>query len=706
LLNELAELLAGVEDAGLPILNSHPDFHEVGKGTILRVRLDDNGKVDSVALIPEEAKPPWTLRTGQHNSFPCMKTNSPVFYVPSLHKSNENKKIVIGDKEAREIAEIWKRLPNDQKRREKLHELRDEAELAKWITHWPSHVLREKNSERLKALNGLHGGPSAAVPAVIERFEKACSSPEGLFASITDKLRQEIDEGDNSWLNIAWEVLIKGAGKLYFDVPESEFPKNVSDTLRHQEAICSALMSSTNSTKGLCGIRGGGKTAIISGNFPQPKLPGLGQAYIFSKNKDIPAASRYGKIAADGFPLGIETAGHLADAIKLLTAPDREKRTWRKIPGEQPKKADLLVAFMPAVPGAEWTEVLAAEEEDDDETVEQGDAFEYRTRRVIETLEGKVGTEHRNDPVHTIVLRKVDQANAKIICHRTTTAKKLLESARAWQDGISNLPPWSVLLAIEELHRQPHVTPLQMPGLTRRKYIRGGREFTKAIGLSPANALTMFLGYGETRACALSTLRLIMDRYGELFSNAPRILRNGIRNASSADKKISVKEALRAVSAIGVMLYKLNRYKEGYMNETAFQLGQLLAVADTVHIGYCRSVRAKDKLPPTLLGNALLPIAASSPFKALSMMCQRWKPYGSWAKRTKMPDGKEDSDVKIRQALSQAYRVSELCRGLHVSLTADATADDIFRAELLLGYMAGLDRKADKQSDETEDKGD
>ena len=135
------------------------------------------------------------------------------------------------------------------------------------------------------------------------------------------------------------------------------------------------------------------------------------------------------------------------------------------------------------------------------------------------------------------------------------------------------------------------------------------------------------------------------------------------------------------------------------MSEAAFKLGQLLAVADVVHAGYCADVRQGD-VPPTLLGNSVLSMAQSRPVKALAVLCGRWKPYGAWTKRAanvrKTADrlvgakGRDDQDRgwAIRRALSQASRVSEISGDLSRSLPE--RADDTFRAELLLGYIAGL----------------
>jgi hypothetical protein len=155
-----------------------------------------------------------------------------------------------------------------------------------------------------------------------------------------------------------------------------------------------------------------------------------------------------------------------------------------------------------------------------------------------------------------------------------------------------------------------------------------------------------------------------------------------------------------------VLLKTLRSSKESYMNDAAFKLGQLLAVADVIHIGYCADVRG-GAVPPTLLGNAVLPMAQSNPAKALAVLSRRWKPYGSWARRVKhaqaesLKNSKKPDDQRrgwaMIHAASQARRWHELARDLHDHLTHKT--DDVFRAELLLGYIAGLPLRAGEASE-------
>ena len=146
------------------------------------------------------------------------------------------------------------------------------------------------------------------------------------------------------------------------------------------------------------------------------------------------------------------------------------------------------------------------------------------------------------------------------------------------------------------------------------------------------------------------------------------------------------------------------------MNDTAFKLGQLLAAVDVVHAGYCADVRGGD-VPPSLLGNQVFTMAQTAPAKALAILCRRWKPYDGWAKKATRDRARADkliaSKVKaeeqrgwdIKIALKQAREVTTLAQDLRGALP-DRTVDDSFRAELLLGYIAGLPKAQGRAREE------
>jgi hypothetical protein len=212
---------------------------------------------------------------------------------------------------------------------------------------------------------------------------------------------------------------------------------------------------------------------------------------------------------------------------------------------------------------------------------------------------------------------------------------------------------------------------------------------------------------GDLYRRARSTLQLIIDRHGSLLSGSAHALRKGFDDAKQFDRGA----ALKSLTLMGVLLAKLGHRKEEYMEATAFKLGQLLAVADVVHVGYCADRRSGD-IPPVLLGNSVLAMAQANPVRALAVLGRRWKPYGAWTKQSaswaeaKVLTESTEPQKKARgwaiiRAQSQASRAAQLTRDLHDRLPA--TINDAFRAELLLGYIAGLPGRRAEPGAEADD---
>jgi len=78
-------------------------------------------------------------------------------------------------------------------------------------------------------------------------------------------------------------------------------------------------------------------------------------------------------------------------------------------------------------------------------------------------------------------------------------------------------------------------------------------------------------------------------------------------------------------SILGILLWKLGIGKESYMNNPSYLVGRILKIADELHALYCKEVR-KDKMPPQLLGNALMAAALDSPTQALAQLALRIVP--------------------------------------------------------------------------------
>src|ERR1051325_3507354 len=75
MLNDLLSIERGMAAHGISLVGRHPDIKDMAKGGALRVRLAADGHIVAVEIIEEAGRGAlWTLRDGQHNGFPGLKT--------------------------------------------------------------------------------------------------------------------------------------------------------------------------------------------------------------------------------------------------------------------------------------------------------------------------------------------------------------------------------------------------------------------------------------------------------------------------------------------------------------------------------------------------------------------------------------------------------------------------------------------------------
>ena len=716
MLNEFLMLERGMAGAGLAGKVRHRDVERPGKMETLLVRLDRKGVVSALErLDAQEVSGLWTMKKGNHHSFPFLQIKKPPSKKRDGTMDNGKRPILAIPNDER--PDQSKMTPGDSRRA--LRDLASRFGLAGWVRSWPGDGFKENLREREALMALLDGTDAAAVPAAINRFLTACEAPCTLFRSVVDVLLDEVDEGDDRLLKFAWRLLIEDGGALYVDVTRDNFPRVVTDW--HDDDPFSHALDigkAPSAAAGMCAISG--ERTNLADKFPRVNLGQLGRSFIFAKNQDIPAAFRYGRAAADAFPIGELVAQRLSAAVEQLASPSREGKTCRLIPGEKAKQNDLLLAFVDAVPEAEIVSMLGTDDEDG-ESVDPEAAFEKRTSQVIEAVKAKVQNDFRSTLVRICILRNVDTGNCKAIYQREIAIGRLYDMASRWIEGEGNLPSWLRLPVFGkqktkvQWRRPVHVAPLQVPGLTRLRYIRGGVECIEAVGLSAREAFALFLEDRGVRHQAATVLRSVLRNYEPLLLGHTQALRKGRPHAQTQQELLSKSRAgvrylaLQGLTLIGVLIHKAGRQEE-YMEDTAFRLGQLLAVADTVHVGYCMDKRNGD-VPPTLLGNAVFAMAQKNPTQALALLCRRWAPYAAWARqpdvanKARTPIGTTDSkqtehEWAIRNGYFQALRAKGLTLSLHGHLPSET--NDLFRAELLLGYVAGLPRQGSDNGSATE----
>jgi hypothetical protein len=131
------------------------------------------------------------------------------------------------------------------------------------------------------------------------------------------------------------------------------------------------------------------------------------------------------------------------------------------------------------------------------------------------------------------------------------------------------------------------------------------------------------------------------------------------------------KQALLIPSVLGLLLAKTNSFKGDYMHDTPYWVGRLMSLADRLHRNYCEHERER-KMPPQLLGNALMGTALENPLAGLARLSERLPLYYGCA------------DTALRTEIAQVEH--QICPE---RLTD--RANDAEKAQILLGYLARPD---------------
>lgn len=721
MLNDLLLIARSLANAGIDIGVAHADIKDAAKKPTMLVEIEDNGAVASVRPVPGTITL-WTHRNAQHNSFPFITLKEPLLSADPLQTRPADREELL-----QFLGELSPTNANLSPQGKFRIALEERLEILKSVT--PSDGLRKV----IASIEWFLKIKNESIRDIVQLTK------EGLKANATDDWKEvalAILIGKNDKVNPSRSgALLFQASGMTYNIYDSKVKIAVINALsEHDRASQSDTHPGSN-----CALSGQ-KGQLLTGNFPQPTLPIVGQTYIYAKNKDIPATSRYARFSVDSMHIGREVANRLAAALKCIVREDWQNTTWRGLPGEKPNQQDLLLAyvdtdrFIEVNQSGELAGLLADDDLSEESCTKGSDkadsiaAFEKRTSRLLNAFAGKSSGNIGSTPVAITVLRKLDQVNRKIVHAATPSVQDIENASRSWIEGERNVPHW---IGKTKRRQKLHVAPLGLIALSREQFIRAGTEKQEVTGITASEALSVFLYTGASqtgtgRQSVGILLKLVLRRRAAQLSRVSHVCRRGCLEERKKQKLTDVDwiDALRTVTVLGLLLKKLNRTKEVYMASPAFRLGQLLAAADAVHAGYCADIRGGD-MPPSLLGNQVFVAAQISPETALAMLCRRWKPYAGWAaKRSKDERGIRESirialrnvrelktiAAKLKDSLPQhpdergiwerilivialrnARELKTIAAELKDSLPQHP--NDVFRAELLLGYMAGLPRK-------------
>ena len=114
------------------------------------------------------------------------------------------------------------------------------------------------------------------------------------------------------------------------------------------------------------------------------------------------------------------------------------------------------------------------------------------------------------------------------------------------------------------------------------------------------------------------------------------------------------------------------------MTASPYLVGRLLSLADQLHYHYCQHVRG-GKVPPQLMGNALMATALEEPIKALALYSNRVLPYQAWAKTV--------SGDEARLAHYFLGELGKVCAEMKQATLPERCMDSD-KAQMLIGYLA------------------
>lgn len=433
--------------------------------------------------------------------------------------------------------------------------------------------------------------------------------------------------------------------------------------------------------------------------FPEPTIAQLGPFKLFSAHKQNPCLSRYGRIENGLFPVAKVHVQRMSDALLYLADEKKKGITCQPIPSAQPDKRDLLIAYLEEAP--DFDGALADLFGGEAPSFTDAD-FAARTQPVLEVLEGKL----KSNPslkVRLLALCSLDKGRKQISLHRQFRVQDIVRAAEAWKAGAHNTPPVAVWFYDEEAkkpvrrtHEVPY--PLDVAFVINRVWRADPKAgFTPSTqrAVTPADAYDVFFADGplsenETRRC----LALLLSRMESLFTRFGAVKRSGEWRARTPMSETALRQCAKAISLLGIFLLQLGYSKDSFMKDTIYQIGRLLALADSLHFQYCKWVRTsaekrkKDKIdaPGELIGNAVFNFALDQPTAALARLAERIRPYRAWADTY----SGEDSGLVhwfIRQ-------MGDCERQIDLSQVPERM-QDIHKAQLFLGYLADNPKSKD-----------
>lgn len=729
MLNELSHVVAALERVGIDTASRHPRINPMGKNReLLIVRLSDDGKPVEVEFVPGSTAA--TLYRVEHgsagSSFPGFNLPTPLLDLKAVPEENLKAGL-------EELCALWKKPSSATS--QILDALRQLASSGKPQQFSANQCKQFERSivELVQELQALLAQPlseltnflrllqvvdnvklalpqfsQAMVKALLDAGEKADRGTlsliqEALFG-VLDWKKRGVEFGSTAY----WTKKLKQDKNanlpLYLDLATPDHQHKPVAHPQTSEAINAALIRAAGTTTSAPTAQSDaidaftGKPAQLQDKFPAPKIAELGNLKLFSVNtNEVPALLRYGLKGSEQFPASSESAQRMNGALLYLADEKKKGITCQPMPSAQPNKRDLLITYLEEAPNfnGELADLFGGEAK----TFSDVD-FAARTQPVLKALEGKLKT----DPslkVRLLALCSLDKGRKQISLHRQFRVQDIIRAAQAWKAGAANTPPVSIWFydkqakaSVWKTHVVPH--PLDVASLANRVWSsdpKSGFSSSFQRVVTSSDAYDVFLADGpssatKTRLC----LELLLQRMTPVLTRLSAIKTS--RDWTSLSDPVRW-QCAKSVSLFGIFLDQLGYKKDSFMKDTIYQIGRLLALADSLHQHYCKHVR-NGETPTQLIGNALFSTALEQPVFALARLGERLAPYQAWARTFKSNDPESGVGL-VKYFLAE---IADCTSAIHLN-ELPARMSDADKAKLLLGYLADQSKKESQTNQPT-----
>lgn len=742
MLSETWRLLQALERSGIMCPRKHKRIQVPGRTPpCVRVCLNDDGKVDAIRDISEDDWPTWTVMEGKKNSFPVVRIQEPLY---SLSREHEAWAKLGYETNGR------RRRPEDQARIDVFATILKSAS-PQPLSSRAQSLWRRLRDQKAKELASCAESDPKMVPVkrLASRFTQAANSPEELIRHVAAEAVERLHQDRLHAIDFVEQLLVgkgppKKNGKLptmtiqiAFDVEGVEgqcrslYDHTIRDRLIEvlpQDLSCKSDTKSRAKTAfdDLDAFTGNPED-IEKKTFPMVDLPVPSARRTRDRvgRKPFPLASmfsearcntRYGMTDARVFPLAKTRATKLKEALEEITSDSRRENTWQHVAsgrfetqgGRKIERPDLLIAYVEEKPDLN---VKTAGYFGNGPTVIEAQ-FEADSAAVCDAFRGIVN-EKPNSKLNIFLIRDVSKGQTQIVLAESPPVKEVLKAAEGWQyAAMENIPPVTIYLP-EDRKRQLSVKenakpsapyPDQVVRLLSYQWVRDGSSPKGQDGRpQKANQAIVGPGLGEVlnlmlrtegkwRPAAQRLLNLLFQRVSPLMIGlfaAKHAYSHGAREPLDNYPRESRELALRAVAVLGILLDALESRKEKYMKDAPYQVGQMLALADTLHKDYCMVIR-DGHVPNSLIGTSLMRRALDNPVGALADLSERILEYVRWAKVAHVSESWNQNDqrrIAVNEARKKLRQYQSLAEALG-QCELPNECNDLMKAQLLLGFLA------------------